>query len=91
MTKAFDNRVELPGTALSEKDFAEGNILFNHDELRGDFAWDTGIAIGQYLAGVERGPITGRSLQYLPQGGGATAHGLRMVLPADGRICPSSG
>ena len=49
----------FPGTSLSEKDFAEGKILFNHDELKGDFAWDTGIAIGSYLAGLKRGEILG--------------------------------
>jgi len=56
MTK---NLIELPGTPLSEKDFQEGKILHNFDELRGDFAWDTGIAIGQYLAGFKQGIILG--------------------------------
>jgi uncharacterized OB-fold protein len=55
----IDKNLELPGTPLSEKDFAEGKILFNHDELRGDFAWDTGIAIGAYLAGFKDGVILG--------------------------------
>ena len=49
----------FPGTPLSEKDFAEGKILFNHDELKADFAWDTGVAIGSYLAGLKRGVILG--------------------------------
>ena len=49
----------FPGTSLSEKDFADGKVLFNHDELRADFAWDTGIAIGSYLAGLKRGVILG--------------------------------
>ncbi len=49
----------FPGTPLSEKDFTDGNILFNHDELKGEFAWDTGIAIGQYLAGLKEGTILG--------------------------------
>jgi uncharacterized OB-fold protein len=53
------NIKDLPGTPLSEKDFEQGNILFNHDELRGDFAWDTGIAIGRYLEGFKRGLIVG--------------------------------
>ena len=56
MTK---NLIELPGTPLSEKDFQEGKILHNFDELRGDFALDTGIAIGQYLAGFKQGIILG--------------------------------
>jgi uncharacterized OB-fold protein len=52
-------QVHFPGTPLSEKDFAEGNILFNHDELKGNFAWDTGIAISAYLAGLKAGKILG--------------------------------
>lgn len=47
------------GTPLSEKDFAEGNILFNYDTLNGKFGWDTGVAIGQYLAGLKKGVIFG--------------------------------
>lgn len=49
----------FPGTALSESDFAEGKVLFNHDQLNGKFAWDTGIAIGTYLAGLKDGVILG--------------------------------
>ena len=56
MTK---NLIELPGTPLSEKDFQDGNILHNFDELRGDFAWDTGVAIGQELAAFQEGVILG--------------------------------
>jgi uncharacterized OB-fold protein len=51
--------LEFPGTSLSEKDFEQGKVLFNHDELRGDFAWDTGVAIGRYLAGLKEGLILG--------------------------------
>jgi uncharacterized OB-fold protein len=50
---------ELPGTPLSEKDFEEGRVLFNFDELRADFAWDSGIAIGSYLAALKEGVILG--------------------------------
>lgn len=49
----------FPGTPLSERDFAEGNVLFNHDKLNGRFAWDTGVAIGGYLAGLKAGKLTG--------------------------------
>lgn len=56
MTENFDS---YPGTPLSEKDFSEGNILYNHDELIGNFAWDTGIAIGRYLASLKQGVILG--------------------------------
>jgi len=54
-----DHQKELPGTPLSEQDFQERKVLYNFDELHGDFAWDTGIAIGQYLAGLKEGLILG--------------------------------
>ncbi len=49
----------FPGTALSEKDFESGRVLFWHDEMKAHYAWDTGIAVGQYLAGLRRGVILG--------------------------------
>jgi uncharacterized OB-fold protein len=53
-------KIEIfPGTPLGEEEFAEKKVLFNHDELKGDFAWDTGIAIGSYLAGLKAGVILG--------------------------------
>ena len=56
MTSRFK---EFHGTSLSERDFKDGKVLFNHDELKADFAWDTGIGIGAYLAGLKRGQILG--------------------------------
>jgi uncharacterized OB-fold protein len=50
---------EFPGTPLREADFDDGKILFNFDELKGHFAWDTGIGIGKYLAGLKAGTILG--------------------------------
>ncbi len=49
----------FPGTSLSESDFSQGKVLFNHDELRAEYAWDTGTGIGVYLAGLKRGQILG--------------------------------
>ena len=49
----------FPGTSLHESDFDEGKVLFLHDKLKADFAWDTGIGIGTYLAGLKRGVILG--------------------------------
>ena len=49
----------FPGTPLSEEDFTEGNVLFNVDQMRGDFAWDTGVAIGAYLAALKEGMLLG--------------------------------
>ncbi len=56
MTSRFE---KFDGTSLSEKDFAEGKVLFNHDELKADYAWDTGVGIGTYLAGLKKGQILG--------------------------------
>ncbi len=50
---------EFPGTSLSEEDFTNGNVLYNFDELNGIFAWDTGVGIGTYLAGLKQGVILG--------------------------------
>ena len=49
----------FPGTSLSESDFGEGKVLFTYDQMRAEFAWDTGIGIGAYLAGLKRGQILG--------------------------------
>jgi uncharacterized protein len=49
----------FPGKSLSEKDFSEGNVLFVHDKLDGRYAWDTGVAIGSYLASFREGVILG--------------------------------
>ena len=50
---------EFPGTSLSEQDFTEGKVLFHHDQLHGVYQWDTGVAIGRYLAGLKSGVILG--------------------------------
>jgi len=56
MTSKIKN---FPGTALREQDFTDGKILFNQDALKGNFAWDTGAAVGIYLAGFKAGKIMG--------------------------------
>jgi uncharacterized OB-fold protein len=48
-----------PGTALREEDFTEGKVLYIQDQLHGEFAWDTGIAIGRYLSALKQGVILG--------------------------------
>jgi len=53
------NIKHFPGTSLSETDFAEGNVLFLHDEMNGQFAWDTGVAVGAYLAALREGKLLG--------------------------------
>ncbi len=53
------NIKHFPGTPLSEDDFATGQVLHNFDQLHGYYAWDTGIAIGQYLAALKEGYLLG--------------------------------
>ncbi|HLE15337.1 MAG TPA: Zn-ribbon domain-containing OB-fold protein [Anaerolineales bacterium] len=49
----------LPGTPLSEKDFQDGLILHSYDEMQARYAWDTGTAIGSYLAALKEGFLLG--------------------------------
>lgn len=49
----------IPGTSLSEKEIQERSVLSIQDNLLGNFAWDTGIAIGKYLVGLKNGVILG--------------------------------
>ncbi|NIM95994.1 MAG: DNA-binding protein [Anaerolineales bacterium] len=53
------NIKSFPGTPLRESDFEEGRILFNHDEMKAHYAWDAGIGIGAYLAGLKDGILLG--------------------------------
>ncbi len=48
-----------PGTPLSEEEILSGKVLSFYDELKGDYAWDTGIAIGEYLSALKKGIILG--------------------------------
>ena len=50
---------EFPGTPLSERDFEAGRVLYLHDRMNGQYAWDTGIGIGRYLAGLKAGTLLG--------------------------------
>lgn len=45
--------------SLTEEDFNAGRVLFRHDKLNAQYAWDTGIAIGYFLAGLKAGVILG--------------------------------
>lgn len=49
---------------LSESDFSTGKVFYQHDQLRGEYAWDSGIAIGSYLAGLKAGVILGARCRY---------------------------
>jgi uncharacterized OB-fold protein len=56
-----DKVSNYPGTSLSETDIREGKVLSIHDNMQGEFSWDTGVAIGKYLAGLKSGVILGSS------------------------------
>ncbi|MEJ2261897.1 MAG: Zn-ribbon domain-containing OB-fold protein [Anaerolineales bacterium] len=58
-----DSTQEYPGTPLSEKDFEDNKILYIHDEMQADFAWDAGIGIGRYLEALKNGFILGSYCQ----------------------------
>ena len=58
-----DYTQEYPGTPLSEKDFEDNKILYIHDEMQADFAWDAGIGIGRYLEALKNGFILGSYCQ----------------------------
>jgi uncharacterized OB-fold protein len=58
-----DYTQEYPGTPLSEKDFEDNKILYIHDEMQADFAWDAGIGIGSYLEALKNGFILGSYCQ----------------------------
>lgn len=54
-----DQTTNYPGTSLSEQEIREGKVLSIKDKLLADFSWDTGVAIGRYLAGLKAGQILG--------------------------------
>jgi hypothetical protein len=49
----------FPGTALSEEDITSGRVLTVQDQVRAEYAWDTGLAIGRYLESLKEGRILG--------------------------------
>ncbi len=48
-----------PGTPLKEQDFAEGGVLHFWWTPKLQYAWDAGVAIGRFLAGLKEGKILG--------------------------------
>lgn len=54
-----DQFTNYEGTSLSEKEINQGEVLSIHDTLQARYAWDTGVAISRYLAGLKSGVILG--------------------------------
>jgi uncharacterized OB-fold protein len=53
------NITEFPGVYLKEQDFVDGRVLFTEWNPNAQFNWDTGVAIGRYLAELKEGRLTG--------------------------------
>jgi uncharacterized protein len=60
----IEKTTHLPGTSLSEDDFREGRVLHLHDRMKAIYAWDTGIAIGSYLAALKEGILLGATCRH---------------------------
>ena len=50
---------QFPGHSLSEEEIEDHEVLSIFDQLHGEYRWDTGIAIGTYLAGLKQGVLLG--------------------------------
>jgi uncharacterized OB-fold protein len=50
---------EFPGVGLRESDFKEKRVIFNEWNPNAQYAWDTGVAIGRYLAELKAGRLIG--------------------------------
>jgi hypothetical protein len=51
---------EFPGTPLRDSDIRQGKVLTLEADPNLRYAWDTGIAIGRFLAELKKGRIVGR-------------------------------
>jgi len=50
---------EYPGTYVRERAFTDGSVLQTWWYPKADYAWDEGVAIGRFLAGLKEGKILG--------------------------------
>ena len=50
---------QLAGTPLSEAYFHESDALVSHWKVKSEYQWDTGVAVGRFLAGLKEGKILG--------------------------------
>jgi hypothetical protein len=49
-----------PTTGLKQEDFEEGRVRTTWSPIRGEYAWDAGVAVGRFLAELKAGRIVGR-------------------------------
>lgn len=52
------------GTALSDKEIKSGKIYMTDDSLDCEYAWDTGVAIGRYLAELKNSKIIAKECRH---------------------------
>ena len=55
----LENMLNLRGTALEEEDFKTQRVFYTTDVPKLQYAWDCGVAIGNYLKGLKRGKLLG--------------------------------
>ncbi|MCL6451799.1 MAG: Zn-ribbon domain-containing OB-fold protein [Acetobacteraceae bacterium] len=51
---------EFPGVPLKDSDIQEGKVLTTRWEVKAEYAWDTGVALGEFFAGLKDGRILAR-------------------------------
>ena len=49
----------LPGTSLTEHALSQGDALISHWRVKSDYAWDMGVAVSKFLAGMKEGVLLG--------------------------------
>ena len=50
---------EFPGTSLTDHALTAGEVLVSTWQVKADYNWDAGIAMGRYLEGLKEGKILG--------------------------------
>jgi hypothetical protein len=54
------NIKEWPGVPLKDRDIQSGKALTTRWQVKADYAWDTGMAMGTFLTGLKEGKILAR-------------------------------
>ena len=49
----------IAGTSLTERTLAEGEALASYWKVKSEYQWDTGVAVGKFLAGLKEGKLLG--------------------------------
>ena len=52
----------LPGTSLTEHALSQGDALISHWRVKSDYAWDMGVAVGRFMAGMKEGCCWGSTV-----------------------------